>query len=66
MHYQKLILYPTVCYTQQISNGSGEKSSASDALSLFSKREKKNKIEPNLTIHRGDIWCVAGRNTAQS
>lgn len=65
MHHQKLIPYPTVCYTQQISNGSGEKSSASDALSLFSKREK-NKIEPSLTIHRGDIWCVAGRNTAQS
>lgn len=41
MYYQKLIQYPMVCYTEQISNGSGEKSSASDAFSLFPKREKK-------------------------
>lgn len=41
MYYQKLIQYPMVCYTEQISNGSGEKSSASDALSFFPKREKK-------------------------
>lgn len=42
-YYEKLIPYPTVCYTEQISNGSGEKSSASDALSFCPKREKKTK-----------------------
>lgn len=68
MYCQKLIQYPTVCYTEQISNGSGENSSASDALSLFPKREgkKKKMIEPSLIVHRGDIWCIAGRNMAQS
>lgn len=56
MYYQKLIQYPMVCYTEQISNGSAEKSSASDALSLFPKRERK-KSQAWLFTRRYLVCC---------
>lgn len=63
-YYQKLIQYPVVCYTEQISNGSGEKSSASDALCLFPKREKeKDKAKLDCSQRRYLVCCRKEHST---